>query len=133
MNKFWIITSCVGSLVVPALAHHSFAAEYDATKPVTMMGTVTKVEWVNPHCHIFVDVKNDSGQVTNWTIELANPNELLHDGLTRNTLKPGDVVTMKALLAKDGSNLADARTLDLPDGRKISFEGGGQYSVRPKK
>ena len=98
-----------------------------------MTGAITKVEWTNPHCHFFADVKDASGQVANWTFEMAAPNELLSKGMTRNTLKPGDVVTVKAFLAKDGTNYADARNIDMADGRKFNFEGGGQYSVPEKK
>lgn len=133
MKKTVAIAVCLGFLSLPAIAHHSFAAEYDASKTVTVTGTITKVEWTNPHCHFFVDVKDAGGQVANWTFELAAPNELLRKGMTRNTLKLGDRVTVKAFLAKDGTNYADARNLDMADGRQFNFESGGQYSVPEKK
>lgn len=104
---------------VPALAHHSFAAEYDAQKPVTLTGTVTKVEWMNPHARFYIDVKDDSGKVTNWELELGSPNGLMRRGWTRHSMKEGDKVTVNGSLAKDGSNLANARTVKLADGRQL--------------
>jgi hypothetical protein len=104
---------------VPALAHHSFAAEYDAAKPVTLTGTVTKVEWMNPHARFYIDVKDDAGKVTNWEFELGSPNGLMRRGWTRNSLKQGDTVTVNGSLAKDGSSLANARTIKLADGRQV--------------
>jgi hypothetical protein len=103
----------------PAFAHHSFAAEYDSAKPVTLKGTVTKMEWMNPHARFYVDVKDDSGTVSNWELELGSPNGLMRKGWTRNSLKPGDNVVIEGYLAKDGSKLANARNVTLADGRKI--------------
>ena len=100
-------------------AHHSFAAEYDAAKPVTLKGTVTKVEWMNPHARFYIDVKDDAGKVTNWEFELGSPNGLMRAGWTRNSLKQGDAVTVSGSLAKDGSNLANARSVVLADGKRV--------------
>jgi hypothetical protein len=102
-----------------AYAHHSFAAEYDAKKPVTLKGTVTKVEWTNPHARFYVDVKDDSGNVTNWNLELASPNVLMRNGWTRHSLAVGDQVTVEGAQAKDGSQMANARTVVLADGKKV--------------
>ena len=124
------LVASLGLLVaaLPAFAHHSFQAEYDADKPVTLKGTVTKVEWTNPHARFYVDVKDDSGKVTNWNLELASPNGLMRQGWTRHSLKVGDVVTVTGAMAKDGSNMANARTVTLADGRKVfagtSGDGG---------
>ena len=104
---------------MPALAHHSFAAEYDSAKPVTLTGTVTKVEWMNPHARFYIDVKDQNGVVSNWELELGSPNGLMRAGWTRNSLKQGDQVTVSGSLAKDGSNLANARQVTLADGKRV--------------
>ena len=103
-----VLVAAAGLLVsaVPVLAHHSFAAEYDATKPVTLKGTVTKVEWMNPHARFYVDVKDEKGARTNWNLELASPNALVRRGWTRKSLNVGDEVTVQGSLAKDGSKMA---------------------------
>ncbi len=104
---------------LPVFAHHSFAAEYDDKKPVTLKGTVSKVEWTNPHARFYVDVKDDSGKVTTWNLELASPNVLIRNGWSRKSLNIGDVVTVTGSQAKDSSNLANARTVVLADGKKV--------------
>jgi hypothetical protein len=113
---------------LPAPAHHSFAAEYDSKKPVTVTGTITKVEWTNPHSRLYLDVKDDKGAVINWNFEIGSPNNLFRAGWTRNTVKEGDHVTLEGYLAKDGSHMAQTRTVTLADGRKVPGFGGGADS-----
>jgi len=119
-------------LAVPALAHHSFAAEYDANNPVTLKGTVTKIEWTNPHARVYIDVKGADGALTNWNMELASPNALQRNGWTRRSLNVGDEVTIQGSAAKDGSKMANARELTLASGRKV-FAGtsGGDAPPPP--
>jgi len=121
----------LGLAAVPAIAHHSFAAEYDAAKPITLTGTVTKVEWMNPHARFYIDVKDESGKMTNWELELGSPNGLMRRGWTRHSMKEGDVVTVQGSLAKDGSSLANARTVKLSDGRQL-IAGSATETGDPK-
>ena len=102
-----------------AEAHHSFAAQYDADRPATLKGVVTKVEWMNPHTRFYIDVEDDHGNVVNWNLELASPNILTRRGWSRNSLQVGDVVTVDASLAKDGSNMANAMSVILADGSRV--------------
>ena len=120
MNKLALVAG-LGLIfsTVPLVAHHSFEAEYDFKKPVTLAGTVTKVEWMNPHARFYVDVKDDSGKVTNWNFELGPITILLKQGWRKNSLKPGDQVTVEGYLAKDADGLANARKVTLPDGRRV--------------
>jgi hypothetical protein len=106
---------------VPVLAHHSFAAEYDATKSVAVKGTVTKVEWLNPHMWIYFDVA-DNGNVAHWQCEGGAPNSLIRQGWGKNTLKPGDQISVEGFRAKDGTNTCNSRSVILSDGRKL-FSG----------
>jgi hypothetical protein len=99
--------------VAPAMAHHSFAAEYDSKKTVKLTGTITKVDWMNPHVYFFMDVEDESGKVAQWGFEMGPPNLLQNAGWTRNTMKIGDVVTVEGTLAKDGTNQGNARTVTL--------------------
>ena len=115
----WMAGIAFVASAAPLVAHHSFAAEYDANKPVTLKGTVTRVEWTNPHARFYVDVKDDGGTVTNWNLELASPNVLTRQGWTRNSLKFGDVITVEGSMAKDGAKMANAKTVTLADGRKV--------------
>ena len=104
-----------------ALAHHSFAAEFDITKPVTLAGKVTKIEWTNPHAYLFIDVQDPrTGTVTNWEIEMGSPNGLTRLGWTRNLLKAGDAVTVEGSLGRNKSNLANARSVVMTEtGKKL--------------
>jgi len=128
------VTAVLGLLfpVMPASAHHAFAAEFDATKPVKVSGTVTKVEWTNPHAWLYVDVKGENGKVANWSFELGSPNGLMRQGWRRTALKEGDQVTLEGYGAKDGSNTANARSVTLPDGRKL-FSGSPETDGGPAK
>jgi hypothetical protein len=104
----------------PLLAHHSSAAEFDTSKPVVLHGKVTKVAWMNPHVHIWVDVADASGKVTNWDMESVAPNYLQRLGWTKQSLKAGDTVTIRAYMAKDQPNLAKTDAVTLPDGRRVT-------------
>ena len=106
-----------------ALAHHSFTAEFDATKPIVLTGTVTKVEWTNPHTWFFIDVKNPDGSVTNWGFEMPGPAQLLRQGLKRDSMKIGDVVTVDARRSRDGSNNANAQTVTMASTGQRLFGG----------
>ena len=109
----------LAALALPALAHHSFDAEYDRNKQRDFKGTVTKVEWTNPHARFYVDVVETDGKVANWEFELGSPNGLMRNGWKRDSLKKGDVISVQGNLAKDGSNLANARNVTLADGRRV--------------
>jgi len=104
---------------VPVLSHHSFTAEYDGTKPVKVTGTVTKVEWTNPHIWFYVDVKDENGNVTSWAFSAAPPGVLQRRGITKDVLKIGDVVKVDGFRARDGSNNASGGTVTFADGRRV--------------
>jgi Family of unknown function (DUF6152) len=109
----------------PGHTHHSFSAEFDAEKPFKMAGTVTKVEWQNPHSWFYIDVKDESGNVTNWGMELASPNILMRNGWTRTSLNVGDAVTVEGFHARDGRNVGNARAIVLTATGKALLGGSG--------
>ena len=108
-----------------ASAHHSFAAEFDADKPVKLKGVVTRMDWFNPHAWIYLDVKGDDGKVANWGIETGAPNALLRRGFTKDYLKPGTEIVVEGYRAKDGSMRANGSTVTLPDGKKLFLGTSG--------
>jgi hypothetical protein len=132
MRKMKIAVVAAGAWMllasVPAIAHHSFAAEFDATKPIKLTGTVTKIEWMNPHAYFYIDVKEADGKVTNWGMEMGSPNGLMRQGWSRNSMKIGQEVTVEGSRAKDGSNIGNARSVVLEGGQRL-FAGSSQTTT----
>jgi uncharacterized protein DUF6152 len=137
--KFGVIVAGFGLLVsaTPVLAHHSFAAEFDDKKPVTLKGTVTKVDWMNPHIWIYVAAKDESGKTAQWQCEGGPPNTLTRQGWSKNSLKEGDQVTIEGFQAKDGTNTCNSRSVKLPDGKRLfsgsADDGGPNGRARPEQ
>jgi hypothetical protein len=129
MKKIVVAASAVLALVAGGAsvvsAHHSFAAEFDANAPVTLHGTITKMEWINPHSWIHVDVKNPDGTVTEWMVEGGTPNTLFRRGFTRDAVKAGMEITVEGYRAKNGANRANGRDLILKDGRRLFMGSSG--------
>jgi hypothetical protein len=137
-TKLAIMVSIMGIAIsggaAPASAHHAFAAEFDANAPVNFTGTITKMEWINPHSWLHVDVKQPDGTVVNWAIEAGTPNVLFRRGFTKETLLPGTAVVIDGYQAKDKSHRANGRDLTLPDGRQLflgSSGTGAPYELPP--
>ena len=124
----------VAAAAVPVIAHHSFAAEFDAKKPVKLQGTVTKMEWINPHSWIHIDVKTPDGKVEQWMIEGGAPNALLRRGWNKNSLLPGTEILVEGFQAKDGAMRANGRDITFPDGKKlfVGSSGTGAPDERPE-
>ena len=127
-SAFALLAGGVLMAALPALAHHSFAAEYDSQKPIKLTGTVTKVEWMNPHIYYYVDAKDESGKVTNFAVEGGTPNQLYRQGWRKDSLRVGDTITVSGFRAKNGSNHVNGRTVVLADGTRVfggSSDDGG--------
>ena len=129
-----VLTGALMLMSAAALsAHHSFAAEFDANQPVQLKGTVVKVEWINPHTWIHLDVKKGDGSMERWMIEGGTPNTLLRRGLTKNSLPEGTELVVDGYKAKNGSNRANGRDLTFPDGRKLFMGSSGTGAPRDGK
>jgi Family of unknown function (DUF6152) len=129
--KFAALAVVVGFALgtASAMAHHSFAAEFDAGQPINLKGTVTKIEWMNPHTYFYIDVAEPSGQTINWGLEMGSPNGLMRAGWTRNTLKVGDVVTVEGSRAKDKAYIGNARVVILAATGKRLFAASSQVDT----
>lgn len=120
-----VIGLCLGGAVVSVSAHHAFAAEFDANKPVEFSGTVTRMEWINPHVWIHLNVKKPDGKVEEWAFEAGTPNVLFRRGFTKASLVPGTQIKVDGYQAKDGTRRANGRDLTFPDGRKLFLGSSG--------
>jgi hypothetical protein len=130
---FLLCAGLVAAAALPVYAHHSFAAEFHATKPVTLNGAVTKLEWMNPHIWLYLDVKADPGGVEHWQCQGGAPNTLTRNGWSKDSLKSGDQVTVDGFLAKDGSKTCNMRLVKLPDGRSVFAGSSAGDGPPPKK
>jgi hypothetical protein len=130
-NKLALLVAAIlVAAEVPALAHHPFAARFDWMKPMSMTGTVTKVTWASPHTHLYIDTRDDNGNVSNWEVEMGAPAALGRYGLTRNALKIGEQITVDGWSSKDGSKVVSAKSVTLSDGRE-RFAGSSFFNVAP--
>jgi Family of unknown function (DUF6152) len=136
----WTLLAAMTLLAIPLAAHHSFGLEYDASKPITLTGVVTKIEWTNPHSYLYIDVKDDKGNVASWKFEGYGPGVLYRTGWKRDiSIKPGDTVTVHGWRARDGTNWAHSREVTLVSGQKLFFgppagtgDGGSAPAVEAK-
>jgi hypothetical protein len=118
-RKYWALMLGLAATAIPLAGHHSFAAEFDAKKVITLNGSVTRLEWANPHIWVYLDVKDADGSITHWQCEGGAPNALFRNGWNRNSLQAGQPVTIEGFLAKDGTHTCNAKVVQLPDGRKV--------------
>ena len=135
-TMLWVVAVVAGLLVLgaaPVVAHHAFSAEFDANRPVQLVGTITKMEWVNPHSWIHIDVKKPDGAVEKWMIEGGTPNTLLRRGLRKADLPAGTVIKVDGYRAKDGGLRANGRNLTLPDGRALFLGSSGTGAPQDKE
>ena len=128
-SRFIALALALVSAAAPILAHHSFAAQYDSNKPITFTGTITKMQWQNPHIYFYVDVKDAGGKVTNYAVEGGPPNTLYRSGWRKDSLKIGETVTVDGSKARDGSNLVNARSVVMANGKKV-FAGSSENPPR---
>ena len=131
--KLLLAVGVVLALAAPVWAHHAFAAEFDGNKPVKLKGTVTKMEWINPHAWIHVDVKNADGTVTNWMVECGSPNTLLRRGVTKASVTAGMEILVDGYQSKDGSSKANGRDVTFTDGKKLFLGTSNTASTDSEK
>ena len=124
-TKIPMVIAVIALFIAPVVAHHAFSAEFDANKPVRLTGVVTKVEWINPHAWMHIDVKDSQGQMTSWSIELGAPNAMIRRGWNNNSIPVGTLVVVEGWQAKNGSNAANGGHVTLPDGRRLFAGSSG--------